>query len=171
MDIRPHPITPPLVRFMALIKVSTEHFYRDTPCWDWQGSKSGDGYGQFTLEARRDRKRVRIAPYRFIWEHFNGPMPAGLEPDHLCNRRGCCSPEHIEPVTHSENQKRSYQRGRKRSGIDYVHPHHNPSRCKYGHEYTPVNTTINVKGARQCRACNRRRCAAYQASKRVALSA
>lgn len=167
MDNRPHLIKPPIVRFMALIKVSTEHFYNETPCWDWQGSKSGCGYGQFVLDGRRDRKRVRVPPYRFIWEYFNGQMPVGLEPDHLCNRRGCCNPQHIEPVTHSENQRRSYQRGRKRPGIDYATRSQPTTHCPQGHEYTPENTIRSGKRrALQCRACNRRRCAAYQAKRR-----
>jgi len=148
MDIRPHPVKSPIERFMALIKVSTEHFYNGSACWDWLGSKSKDGYGQFILSARRRESRIRIAPYRFIWEHLNGPMPEGLEPDHLCNRRGCCNPAHVEPVTHSENQKRSYQRGRRLSRRA------RPSHCPRGHEYTIANMMRGGKGPLQCRACN-----------------
>jgi hypothetical protein len=59
MDIRPHLVKPPLERFMALIKVSAERFHKGTPCWEWQGSKSKDGYGQFVLSARRSEVRVR----------------------------------------------------------------------------------------------------------------
>ncbi len=163
MDIRPHPVKPPLERFMALIRVSTEHFHLNSACWDWQGAKSGDGYGQFVLDGRRSVKKVRIAPYRFIWEYFHGrPMPHGLEPDHLCNRRACCNPQHIEPVTHSENQRRSYLRGRR-----CAPGRPRPSHCPHGHEYTSENAAITPKGAIQCRACNRARCAAYQARKRT----
>jgi hypothetical protein len=158
MDIRPHLVKPPIERFMALIKVSTEHFYDSSACWDWLGSKSKDGYGQFILSARRGQQRVRVSPYRFIWEYFNGPMADGLEPDHLCNRRSCCNPAHIEPVTHSENQKRSYQRGRKRGAYNPRHPTH----CPHGHAYTPTNTVISSQGSIQCRECNRLRCLAYK---------
>lgn len=153
---------------MALIKISTEHFHNGTACWDWQGSKGSCGYGQFVLDGRRDRKRVRIAPYRFIWEHFNGPMDEGLEPDHLCNRRVCCNPEHIEPVTHAENQRRSYERGRKRPGVDYVTGKQRGTHCPHGHEYTTENIYTTPKGTIYCRECNRAACLAYQAKKRAA---
>ncbi len=161
MDIRPHPIKPPIVRFMALIKVSTEHFHDGTPCWDWQGSTGTGGYGQFTLSAKAREVRQRIAPYKFIWEHFNGPMPEGLEPDHMCNRRPCCNPEHIEPVTHAENR-------RKRPNVDYRCTKVRGTRCPKGHQYTAENMYTSPKGAIYCRACNRAACLAYQAKKRAA---
>lgn len=40
------------------------------------------------------------------YEEFNGPVPAGMELDHLCRVRCCVNPMHLEPVTHDENMKR-----------------------------------------------------------------
>ena len=159
MDIRPHTIKPPIERFLALTKINPGS------CWEWLGAKGSCGYGQFVLDARRGRQRVRIAPYRFIWEYFNGPMSEGLEPDHICNNRGCVNPEHIEPVTHSENQRRSYQRGRKRSGVHYrtVPKTH----CINGHEYTAENSRITSQRTRICRICDRARCKTYQDRRRT----
>ena len=135
---------------MALVLISETRFYRDSACWEWQGSKSKDGYGQFILSARRGEPRVRISPYRFVWEYFHGPMPEGFEPDHLCNNRACCNPAHIEPVTHAENQRRSYQRGRKRPGLDYQTGRRAAqiTHCPQGHEYTPENSRITSQGSR-----------------------
>lgn len=155
MDLRPHPVRPPIERFLALVTI------QPNTCWLWNGSKSKDGYGQFVLTARRGQKRIRIGPYRFIWEYFNGPMPAGLEPDHTCNNRGCVNPEHIEPVTHAENQRRAFLRGRKTAARKPL------THCKHGHEYTPANTRINNQGGIICRICDKARSAKYQASLRA----
>ena len=38
----------------------------------------------------------------------------GLELDHLCRNKCCVNPQHLEPVTRSENLKRGYKA---RSGI------------------------------------------------------
>lgn len=150
-------VSAPIKRWLKLVEI------RPNVCWLWLGSASRDGYGQFTLSAIRGKKRLRIAPYRFIWEYINGPMGKGLEPDHTCNNRRCVNPAHIEPVTHAENQRRSYQRGRKRPVKDYFHPCQvRPTHCPYGHEYTPENTYTAPKGGRSCRACNRVRCAVYK---------
>lgn len=164
MDIRPHPIKPPIERFLALVQVNLGE------CWLWLGSKSKDGYGQFILSARRGEKRIRIAPYRFIWEHINGPMPEGLEPDHTCNNRQCVNPEHIEPVTHAENQRRSYQRGRKRIHVDFAGGRKRGTHCPKGHEYTDSNTYYTPHGSVYCRECNRLACLVYQSKRKAALS-
>ena len=151
----------PIERFLALTTIESGQ------CWTWNGSRSKDGYGQMVLDGRRDRKRVRIAPYRFIWEWVNDePMPDGLEPDHTCNNRGCVNPSHVEPVTHAENQRRSYQRGRKRIHVDYVGGRKRGTHCPHGHEYTPENAVLSSQNSVQCRECNRRACAAYQRKRR-----
>jgi len=73
-----------------------------SPCWVWQGTITTRGYGQiWDIDARR----MRVA-HRFMWEEANGPVPEGLELDHLCRVRACCNPEHLEPVTRRENVHR-----------------------------------------------------------------
>lgn len=49
-------------------------------------------------------KRVRA--HRVYYERKYGPIPHGLEPDHLCGIKACVNPDHIEPVTHTENVRR-----------------------------------------------------------------
>ena len=35
----------------------------------------------------------------------NGPIQASMEIDHRCHNRGCVNPEHLQAVTHKQNQE------------------------------------------------------------------
>jgi hypothetical protein len=112
---------------------------KDLYCWEWTAGKNSWGYGYISIHNRM--RRV----HRIIWEDKNGPVPDGLELDHLCRNRGCCNPEHLEPVTRQENLRRG-----NRGGNGYEKKTH----CPQGHEYTPENTYIRDKrSGRQCREC------------------
>lgn len=112
-------------------------------CWIWTASVSTPGYGQVYLSGRN-----RIA-HRLVYELLVGPIPEGLNLDHLCRNRRCVNPAHLEPVTQRENLMRGVgtiagQNARK-------------THCKHGHEFTPENTRRDAKGNRHCRACARQR--------------
>ncbi len=75
-----------------------------TPCWVWQRSLSTFGYGKLWEEGR-------LQPaHRVYYERKYGSVPQGLELDHLCTPFGgpknCVNPDHVEPVTHTENIRR-----------------------------------------------------------------
>jgi len=75
-------------------------------CWYWQGAIGKEGYGQVLID-----KRYRAA-HRVAHELFKGPIPEGRQIDHLCNRRQCVNPEHLECVTSQENSRRREVRGK-----------------------------------------------------------
>lgn len=76
----------------------------DGSCWGWRGHRQPNGYGQFS-----ENQRV-IYAHRWAYEHFIGPIPAGLHIDHLCNNPSCVKPDHLEPVTQAENNRRAAAR-------------------------------------------------------------
>lgn len=73
-------------------------------CWLWCGSLTYDGYGIF----REDNRRT--GAHRFAYEWHVGAIPDGLHLDHLCRVRNCVNPEHLEPVTPQENDRRARER-------------------------------------------------------------
>ena len=83
--------------FMAKVAVTPEG------CWQWTGGRGGyqKSYGTFfggfgTVRA-----------HRWAYERWVGSVPDGMQLDHLCRVRLCVNPAHLEPVTASENKRRS----------------------------------------------------------------
>lgn len=69
-------------------------------CWIWRASFNPRGYAQFW-----DKGRV-LRAHRYAYELLVGPIPDGLQLDHLCRDKRCCNPAHLEPVTAKENVRR-----------------------------------------------------------------
>lgn len=72
-----------------------------TACWIWTGQLNERGYGLI-------RSKLSRLAHRAVWIETNGPIPDGLEIDHLCRQRDCVNPTHMELVTRSENMRRAY---------------------------------------------------------------
>lgn len=133
---------------------------RESGCVEWIGSIAADGYGSATIGMLPNgQARLRVA-HRVVWEMWNGPVPAGLELDHLCRNRCCVNPAHLEPVSQAENNRRSASP----SALNAKKTH-----CKRGHEFTPANTSL-VRGGpgRQCRICRRNAMRRLRAAKECA---
>lgn len=106
-------------------------------CWLWTAGLSSDGYAQI----RKDGAK-RVA-HRLLYEWLVGPIPEGLELDHLCRVTRCLRPDHLEPVTHAENVRRG------RAGSNTRGKTH----CPADHPYDEANTYIDPDGRRRCRSC------------------
>jgi hypothetical protein len=74
----------------------------DAGCWIWDGTIRPDGYG-----VKQGGRGERAMAHRWVYERVAGPIPEGLELDHLCRVRSCVNPDHLEPVTHDVNCQRS----------------------------------------------------------------
>lgn len=114
----------------------------DGGCWLWTASLTRGGYGQFRINGKT-RRAHRIAYLLSV-----GPIPDGLDLDHLCRTPACVNPAHLEPVTRGENTARGGAIAAMRAARAAQ------THCKHGHEFTPENTYIHPKsGARDCRKC------------------
>jgi hypothetical protein len=110
-----------------------------TPCWMWLGFINNVGYGRFGNEYA----------HRASYERHRGPIPKGMQPDHLCGVSACINPEHMEVVTPAVNVARGGS-----PGAIAVRT----NACMKGHEYTPDNTYVRPDGkGRHCRTCMRER--------------
>lgn len=100
---------------MKASKADVERFLKlvdklPSGCWYWLGARSrGRGnrkyYGTFKLKGKA------IRAHRFASEILgNKTCPKGCHRDHKCHFSMCVNPEHIEVVTHEENQRRKMAR-------------------------------------------------------------
>lgn len=122
----------------------------ESGCWLWTGA--GDRYGRFYLNGR-----LRLA-YQVAYEILVGPVPDGLELDHLCRTTKCVNPGHLEPVTHQENCARA----------DIGAKFRNRTHCPAGHAYDEQNTIVRRDGTRQCRSCKNASAREYKRKRKEA---
>lgn len=114
---------------------------RDTGCWLWLGYIDPGGYGRF----------CRTGAHRWAYERLVGPIPEGLQIDHLCRVRHCVNPAHLEPVTPAVNTRRSPIH---RAALNRQKTH-----CHRGHELAGSNLHLQLRPGRtpkrHCRTCLR----------------
>lgn len=109
-------------------------------CWPWLAAPANK-YGQFWVQ------RQRPVAHRVSYQLFIGPIPDGLELDHLCRNTMCVNPSHLEPVDTRENQRR---------GIGFVATNIVKTHCLYGHLFDEKNTRLLSGGRkRQCKQCRK----------------
>lgn len=105
-------------------------------CWIWTGWRNPDGYGYARWEGRDQ------PVHRVVFAAAGNALLPGHELDHLCLVPACCNPEHLEQVTHAENQRRISLR--------------QTSCRREGHDWTdPRNVRVRPNGRRWCAECDR----------------
>ena len=115
----------------------------DGDCWLWTGGKSVGGYGVIMICGKNKRA------HRVSYEAFAGPIPEGLELDHLCRNRACVNPAHLEPVTGLVNIRR---------GNGFAARNARKTRCIHGHSdwHSYVRRDDGLL-RRECMTCKRTR--------------
>lgn len=114
-------------------------------CLVWTGA-TANGYGRFWANGRL------VPAHRFAWEQTKGPIPKGMQLDHLCRWRACVNPSHLEIVTQRENLRR---------GQGWAGANAQKATCPKGHPL-PVS--------RRCPECRKEQNARYWAKRRQRLS-
>jgi hypothetical protein len=116
-----------------------------TGCWEHSIKPKDNGYRVVCFQGRQMRL------HRFVYEHFVGLVPDGLELDHLCRNRGCANFEHLEPVTRAVNTARGT--------LDRGAHQRNKTHCRRGHPYDEQNTRRHTGKdgccRRHCKECSR----------------
>ncbi|MAH48206.1 hypothetical protein CMI37_20450 [Candidatus Pacearchaeota archaeon] len=110
-------------------------------CWLWLGAHNGRLYGTIFVD-----NRVTYV-HRLSYELAKGPIPDGLQIDHLCRVHNCVNPKHLEAVTSRQNILRG--NGPRLTSERWRAITH----CKRGHAYAE-NTMIVQGKKRVCRVCH-----------------
>lgn len=119
-------------------------------CWIYDSARPGH-YARVNIGGGQSRPAHAVT-----WEHYNGPVPDGLELDHLCREPRCINPLHVEPVPHRVNVLR---------GESPLIVLHREQRCAKGHPASESYRRRDTGRVVFCRTCrNERRRAARQAA-------
>lgn len=144
-------VGPPLRRRRPLVDRLMDHVQKtDAGCWLWTARiNPRDGYGYTTVDG------ISVAAHRAVYEALRGPIPEGLDLDHVCHNvdaacpggiacwhRPCVNPDHLQPETRRQN----LLNGKTDLAANIAKTH-----CPAGHPYSYTSPT----GKRRCRECSK----------------
>ena len=123
---------------------------QDDGCWHWTGELNAWGYGHVTVS------RKQWKAHRYAYTTQVGPIPDGLDIDHVCHNedptclgggpsclhRRCVNPAHLRPATRGDN----IRAGKIYQLVDV---------CRAGHEVTARTLKVRKSdGTHSCRTCD-----------------
>ena len=111
-------------------------------CWNWVGYLMPRGYGRTHIG-----KKNKLA-HRATYEELVGPIPNGLDIDHLCRNRRCVNPGHLRPATRRQNLLAPGSLSPSKACSEKTH-------CYRGHPFDAGNYRIMRDGSRRCVVCER----------------
>ena len=128
-------------------------------CWEWIGARDKLGYAVIRVG------RSTVFVHQIMWTLGNNrTIPDGLEPHHRCENPPCVRPSHLKMVTHRVN----LLLGKSTAAMNARR-----IKCKRGHPFDDVNSTIlytrrrngKVTHERICRLCRSLTMKNWRASK------
>jgi len=107
----PTPI-PAYERVMRKCVTSIINAWDGSPCLEWTGGCSGDGYGNIRVGSRYEGNAKLYSTHRVAYEHHYGTVPDGLYVCHHCDNPVCCNHLHLFAGTAKDNVKDMHNKGR-----------------------------------------------------------
>lgn len=107
------------------------HIEIQNACWLWTGKLNSYGYGRYGIKFA----------HRLSYEIHKGPIPPGMQVDHLCFNPSCVRPDHLRLVDPDTNNRRKLKAL--------------ATECQRGHPFTPENTGRQHGNRRLCLTCDR----------------
>ena len=107
-------------------KTWQEHFWiytdkgADSDCWNWQGFRRKDGYGQMEIVDSSGFRFLKSAHQASYLIAHGKPLESGLVLRHTCDNKQCVNPHHLIPGTQKENMRDCVERGRNPKGEKHV---------------------------------------------------
>lgn len=127
---------------MAVTYWEVEDRGYETPCWIWSRAKFKTGYGA----VHRGKQTLRA--HRLVYAERRGPIPDNLHLDHLCRNKACVNPDHLEPVTKEENERRHWAQAERVTTCIHGHDKNGLAVCKTCNDISKRSYKARIRAER-----------------------
>lgn len=122
-------------------RLLSKRFIDGNGCWIWKGCVS-HGYGQLGFNGRTQYVHRLAAK---VWHNDYEEFAHYCHKNVICKDTRCFNPDHIYKGDRFSNMRDLVLSGK--------HYNIKKTSCVHGHEFTKINTGINKRGNRYCKAC------------------